>query len=254
MKQRLVIIIAAIAFIVGGVIAAAISTNGFDSSGGETVLQPENTLEKTQKESEALQTAPVKATENEAQAPAYNTVNILGEEYDIAATTDLYLDFNEITDDILKEIAPEIKKLSNLDRLTLIGNEITDTLPLAELTDLKELNLYRNKITNITPLAMLTGLTKLNLDSNQIEDISVLAQLTNLTELDLGFNRFTDISPLAQLTNLIHLSVTNNQVTDISPLMQLDNLRILYLQPNPVIDQDIESLKSKLPHCSLSTY
>ncbi len=64
----------------------------------------------------------------EPTAPVYGSmgsVTILGEEYDIA-TTSLRLYSCGIDDAKLKQIAPQIEKLTNLTSLRLWGNQITE--------------------------------------------------------------------------------------------------------------------------------
>lgn len=127
---------------------------------------------------------------NRNSAP--KTVTILGVEYDVATTTKLDLYRKEITDEQLKEIAPEIAKLTHLTELYLDGNKISD----------------------ITPLAKLTNLTVLGLGGNQISDITLLANFTNLTILLLSENQISDITPLTNLTNLKDLRLSGNQISD----------------------------------------
>ena len=204
------------------------------------------------------------------------TVTILGEEYDIKTTTVLHLNNKGITDKTLKDIIPEIKKLTNLKLLSMTYNQITDTTPLTQLTDmpnLTQLFLSENQITDISSLAKLTNLTYLSLDFNQVSDITPLGKLTKMTWLNLDNNQIKDMSPLAKLTELTYLGLNDNQVTDITasakftkatmlyfnnnkitnitPLTKLTNLTHLFLEGNPISKQDIESLRSKLPNCEI---
>ena len=126
--------------------------------------------------------------------------------------------------------------LNNLTYLRLCGNELTDISPLAGLTNLTWLDLERNDITDVAPLSGLSKLTRLDLWSNRIRDISPLAGLTNLTELEVGGNHLTDVSSLAGLTNLTWLQLSANNITDISPLAGLTNLRTLWLRDNELTD------------------
>lgn len=59
------------------------------------------------------------------------TVTFLGEEYDIGTTTLLDLSKKGITDEILRDIMPEIERLTNLTFLGLSNNQITDISTLA---------------------------------------------------------------------------------------------------------------------------
>jgi len=84
------------------------------------------------------------------------------------------------------------------------------------LSNLSRLNLYNNQITDITPLSALTNLRALHLNNNQITDITPLSGLTNLTALDLNNNQIADITPLSALTKLTYLTLENNQITDLN--------------------------------------
>jgi len=80
--------------------------------------------------------------------------------------------------------------------LSLGWSHVDDISPLASLTNLETVTLDGNQISDISPLASLTSLTRLYFDENQINDISPLASLTGLTELSLEHNEISDISPL----------------------------------------------------------
>ncbi len=142
----------------------------------------------------------------------------------------LNLRYNSITD-----ISP-LAGLNNLTWLDLEGNDLTDISPLAGLTNLTWLGLGKHDITDVVPLSGLTNLTHLDLWSNRIRDISPLAGLTNLTELEVGGNHLTDVSSLAGLTKLRELGLAANNITDISPLEGLTNLGRLWLSENNITD------------------
>ena len=115
---------------------------------------------------------------------------------------------------------------TNLRRLRLSRNPITNLRPLANLTTLE--NLYLSDISpntptlDIGPLATLVNLEALSLDSSKISDISPLANLKKLSILHLSNNQISDISPLTGLTELRELSIKGNLVTDFSPLGALN--------------------------------
>ena len=127
-----------------------------------------------------------------------------------------------------------IQYATNLTRMELWGNQISNISLLSELTNLTILNLYANQISDITPLSELTSLTNLFIGSNQISDISVLSELTSLSGLFMHSNQISDISPISELANLSALTVNDNQISDISPLLTLTNLNSLYLSDNPL--------------------
>ena len=108
---------------------------------------------------------------------------------------------------------------TNLRRLDLKGNNISDISPLAELTELADLLLQNNNISDISPVAGLYILIELNLSSNHISDISPVAGLTDLGWLELERNNISDISPVVGLTNLTGLNLSDNGISDISPLV-----------------------------------
>ena len=97
---------------------------------------------------------------------------------------------------------------------------ITNLTGLELATNLTRLWLVNNFISDISPLAGLTNLECLNLGSNFISDISAIAGLTNLRYLWLDFNSISDISALAGLTQLSTLWMSNNSVSDLSPLVE----------------------------------
>ena len=131
-----------------------------------------------------------------------------------------------------------LEHATNLVRLYLINNNLTDISPLAGLTQLIKLRLWGGNITDISPLAGLTQLTKLELGYNNITDISPITKLTQLTTLELDSNKITDISPLAELTRLTTLKLFNNNIRDIAPLLKL-NLTSLDIRSNPLSKESI---------------
>ena len=125
---------------------------------------------------------------------------------------------------------------TNLIRLWLPGNSITDLRPLSRLNRLIELDLLSNSISDISPLAGLINLRGLYLRDNYIFDLSPLAGLTQLRYLNLGENRISSILFLRGLTQLEELGLWTNSISDISPLARLTNLRLLDLGENAIIN------------------
>ena len=123
---------------------------------------------------------------------------------------------------------------TNLIRLWLPGNSITDLRPLSGLNRLIELDLLNNSISDISPLAGLINLRGLYLRDNYIFDLSPLAGLTQLRYLNLGENRISSILFLRGLTQLEELGLWTNSISDISPLARLTNLRLLDLGENAI--------------------
>ena len=92
----------------------------------------------------------------------------------------------------------------------LEANERLNLNTLSNFTQLKKLDLDSNHITDVRPLIKLTGLTLLSLDFNKLTDVDPLTKLMNLELLHLGNNQLTDVTPLAKLTRLKQLFLTNN--------------------------------------------
>jgi Leucine-rich repeat (LRR) protein len=155
-----------------------------------------------------------------------------------------------ITNEQLAEMVERGEIPQNVTVLWLNHNQISDISPLSKLTELQRLYLSSNQISDLTPLSELINLTTLSLSNNQIIDISPLSNLTNLGgplgALDLGYNQITDVTPLSELTKLQRLILSYNQITDLTPLESLKNVSLMALQGNPVTDEQIADLKSKL--------
>ncbi len=126
---------------------------------------------------------------------------------------------------------------TNLTKLHLGLNEISDLVSLKGLTNLIELDLHRNKkISDISPLKNLTSLRHLSLRGNTISDMSPLKDLATLTFLHIGYNNISDLSPLKDLTTLTFLNLDDNRISDLSPLKDLPNLTELHLDDNNISD------------------
>ena len=70
---------------------------------------------------------------------------------------------------------------------------------MAGLTNLTRLSLWDNNVSDISAVAGLTDLTELNVHNNSVSDISSVAGLTNLARLNLNNNAISDVSPLLGL-------------------------------------------------------
>jgi Leucine-rich repeat (LRR) protein len=70
---------------------------------------------------------------------------------------------------------------------------------LEKLTQLKRLYLDRNKLTDVKDLGKLTKLKLLYLSENQLTDVTALEKLTNLTQLFLGTNPDLTKAQIAEL-------------------------------------------------------
>jgi len=194
----------------------------------------------------ASSSIPLIATEIDPIAP--DTIIVFGDENLAAAIRKALCISGEITYKELKQLTvldasdcsiaslDGIEYCTNLTRLNLGYNKLTDIAPLAGLTGLTFLDVGANELTDISPVASLTALTDLYLGANKITDISPVYALTNLTYIDLGANKIADLSPLASLTSLTRISLSGNEIADISPLANLTSLTTLRLDHNKFSD------------------
>ena len=168
----------------------------------------------------------------------------------------LYLSDNELSD-----VSPLVG-LINLKYLSLYNNELSDVSPLAGLINLKWLYLHNNELSNVSPLAGLINLTVLYLSNNELSDVSPLAGLINLTVLYLHNNELSDVSPLAGLINLTRLDLSDNSISDFSPIAGLipnlqrywnDSQKFLVNIPDPNLRAAIEKELGKAPGATITT-
>jgi len=137
----------------------------------------------------------------------------------------------------ISELSP-LAGLIGLAELSLNNNQIVDISLLARLTALTCVNLANNHhISNISAVSNMTELLELNLSRNSVVDITPLEDLIRLKRLDLGGGNHVDsIRPLARLTALTWLLLDGNNITDISPLRHLTNLIRIDLDGNAITD------------------
>ena len=155
------------------------------------------------------------------------SLNLAGRELDdaglaaLAARTDLRrldLSGNGLTD--LSALAP-LRALRSLD---LSGNAVSDLSPLAGMTELRRLDLAGNRVVDLWPLGALPHLEVLLLDGNDVADVGALTHLGRLENLGLAGNLVADVGPLADLWSLRRLDLGGNPAPDLSPIGDLETL------------------------------
>ncbi|MDU1833151.1 MAG: albumin-binding GA domain-containing protein, partial [Finegoldia magna] len=109
-----------------------------------------------------------------------DTYSILGKAQDLSKTPDFKFSVTRG----MKSLKG-IEYATNLEKLKVNENEISDLTPLKDLKNLKYLELQRNRIVDLSPLSNLKKLEFLKLYNNIIENVEPLKDLTNLTGLDL---------------------------------------------------------------------
>ncbi|MDU4277838.1 MAG: cell wall-binding repeat-containing protein [Finegoldia magna] len=162
-----------------------------------------------------------------------DTFSILGKAQDLSNTKD----FKFMVTRGMKSLKG-IEYATNLEKLKVNENEISDISPLKDLKNLKYLELQRNRITDVSPLANLKNLEFLKLYNNIIENVKPLKDLTNLTGLDLhnnvkvrkegqkriNYDGITDISSLKNLTKLTFFDVSANKIENVDIILGMEKI------------------------------
>jgi Leucine-rich repeat (LRR) protein len=146
-----------------------------------------------------------------------------------------------------------LRGLTNLTRLDLSSNLISDLEPLRGLVNLRYLDLTENaRALDIEPVQSLTNLEFLDLKDNYyIESIEPLRNLKNLTSLTLHFSYYRwSLEPLRSLINLTTLRLVGDGLDSLEPLRDLVNLTSLDLLYSS--DLNLEPLRSLRNLTSLS--
>lgn len=174
-----------------------------------------------------------------------DTYSILGKAQDLSKTPDFKFSVTRG----MKSLKG-IEYATNLEKLKVNENEISDLNPLKDLKNLKYLELQRNRIVDVSPLANLKNLEFLKLYNNIIENVEPLKDLTNLTGLDLhnnvkvkkesgkriNYDGITDISSLKNLTNLTFFDVSANKIENVDILLGMEKINHLDFSDNKIKD------------------
>ena len=174
-----------------------------------------------------------------------DTYSILGKAQDLSKTPDFKFSVTRG----MKSLKG-IEYATNLEKLKVNENEISDLTPLKDLKNLKYLELQRNRIVDVSPLANLKNLEFLKLYNNIIENVEPLKDLTNLTGLDLhnnvkvrkesgkriNYDGITDISSLKNLTNLTFFDVSANKIENVDILLGMEKINHLDFSDNKIKD------------------
>ena len=125
---------------------------------------------------------------------------------------------------------------------------------LEKFTELRRLVVYGNGLTELSPLYGLSNLTELDAAYNNLSDITGLNNHAQLKKLVLAHNDLTDIYPLASCTGLEELDLSFNNISYITHLEGLSNLRMLNLMGNPALTgEQILTLQRTIPNCTILT-
>ena len=113
-----------------------------------------------------------------------------------------------------------IAGLDNLQTLSLLGCEITDSASLEGLTSLTTLRLDQSIVHDFSAIGAIPNLNRLELNTPDVRDPSTLATLTQITELDapFSFEFLYDPSLISGLTNLKLLNLGDSGISNLAPL------------------------------------
>ena len=131
-----------------------------------------------------------------------------------------------------------VEFLRNMPQLTALGldnNKFADPSPLGAVTNLALLSLSQNPIPDYDWLtnSAFAGLASLRLEGNSISNnTGFLTRLSQLSFLSLDSNRVAGVSVLSGLTNLSSLYLAQNRLCDINPLTGLPQLRFVDVSLN----------------------
>ncbi len=131
--------------------------------------------------------------------------------------------------------AAPLAAATQLDRLNVGFNRITDITPLSGLTDLKWFYMsYNEEVTDISPVTNMTKLTDLSIRHNAATNWGLIpSSLQDLVNLDLEACNISDLSPLTAAPQIVTLNLSFNEVSDTMPLAGLTNLTQLSIYYNP---------------------
>ncbi len=138
--------------------------------------------------------------------------------------------------------------ISGLSACTLVGDHLSagDLGVLGGMTQLEKLNLGWNEISDISAVAGLSSLKYLSVWGNQLTGIAPVSALSELVYFDFSDNQVVDIQALTGLSGLQELWMYHNQVTDISAVAALGELKVLMVRDNPLANP--EAVRSIYPH------
>lgn len=141
-------------------------------------------------------------------------------------------DYLDLLDMGLNKIPSEVSELTQLTKLNLGHNRLTEIKGLEKLTQITDLILSNNQLKEIKGLENLNQLIYLGLGGNQLKEIKNLEKLTRLTCLNLYDNQLKEIKGLEKLTQLKELYLHNNRLAEMKGLETLTQLKRLTLSDN----------------------
>ncbi|HEY5563667.1 MAG TPA: leucine-rich repeat domain-containing protein [Clostridiaceae bacterium] len=135
----------------------------------------------------------------------------------------------------------DIGLFTNLTKLTIQDNQISDLTPLKGLDSITYLNFDGNNIKDISCLAEMKNLQNLSLGGNAIKDFTPLKALDEVKFIELNYSAITSLDFLKDNINLQVLQLNSNGISSIQPMSSMKKLTTLWINQNKLID--IDSLK-----------
>ena len=132
----------------------------------------------------------------------------------------IQLDFTSENSEVLESLPPQIRLLTNLRRLNLFGNRLSQVAIVnisRWLSQLQDLNLSFNNLEQLPEeIRLLTNLRRLKLAGNRLSQTALvnISRLPQLQELDLGLNGLEQLPE--QIRLLTHLKNLNLYVNRLS--------------------------------------
>jgi Leucine-rich repeat (LRR) protein len=122
---------------------------------------------------------------------------------------------------------------AHVQKLYLISNQLSGSIPNFNLPNLKELWLYGNQLSGSIPNFNLPNLQSLQLNNNQLSGNIPNFNMPDLQSLLLHYNQLSGSIPnFTNLPNLQYLSLGGNQLSGSIPNFNLPNLQEIELGAN----------------------
>lgn len=156
-------------------------------------------------------------TDNVPEAANVATVEIAGRSFRADITELILRDCGLTNSDIAG-----LSQFTNLERLDISGNAITDISVVAGLTKLKRFYAANNAISDISPLAGLSSLEYIGLRGNSISNADALFSLGSLKYLHIADNQLTSVPSIGGSLQLLYLA--NNSIGNLTSIEQANLL------------------------------
>lgn len=176
-----------------------------------------------------------------------NGVNVertkLFEPDDDSSTTETEEDRNEANKLTPESAASNISNLasnsSGVDQaflgLNVSGYGLEDISVLEKFTNLQKVNLSYNNLTNLEPLNMIHDLVELDVSHNQLTKLlDFNPPKSNLRKVNYAYNKINFIPNLNDYPRIQNLDLSHNKINEIRGLRKCDSIKVLDLSHNQI--------------------